>query len=62
MKSGYFYVLVHPSDLNFNTGGGMRALLSLGRLIETILLIAMKLVVIFFAAIVAFIAALTWKK
>jgi len=40
----------------------MRALLSLGRLIETILLIAMKLVVIFFAAIVAFIAALTWKK
>lgn len=40
----------------------MRALLSFFKLIETILLIAIKLVLVFFAAIVAFIAALTWKR
>jgi len=40
----------------------MQALLSFIKLIETILRVAIKLVLIFFAAIVAFIAALTWKK
>ncbi len=40
----------------------MRALLSFLKLGETVLRIALKLVLIFFAAIVAFIAALTWKR
>lgn len=40
----------------------MQALLSFFKLIETILRVAIKLVLIFFPAIVAFIAALTWKK
>ncbi len=40
----------------------MQALQSFLKLIETVLRISIKLVLIFFAAIVAFIAALTWKK
>jgi len=40
----------------------MQALQSFFKLIETILRISIKLMLIFFAAIVAFIAALTWKK
>jgi hypothetical protein len=40
----------------------MRALLSFLKLTETVLRIALKLVLVFFAAFVAFIAALTWKK
>ena len=40
----------------------MKALLSFFKLIETMLLIAIKLVLVFYAAIVVFIAALTWKK
>ena len=48
--------------LGVENGGGMRALLSFFKLIETMLLIAIKLVLVFCAAIIAFIAALTWKK
>ena len=40
----------------------MKALLSFLKLIETILLIAIKLVLFFYAGIVALIAALIWKK
>ena len=40
----------------------MRALLSFLKLSETVLRIALKLVMVFIAAFVAFIAALTWKK
>jgi hypothetical protein len=40
----------------------MQALQSFFKLTETVLRIAIKFVLIFFAAIVAFIAALTWKK
>jgi hypothetical protein len=40
----------------------MRALLSFLKLAETVLRICMKLVLVFVAGIVAFIAALTWKR
>lgn len=40
----------------------MRALLSFLKLAETALRISMKLVFIFIAGIVAFIATLTWKR
>lgn len=42
--------------------GSMRLVLNFLGLIETILRIAIKLVLIFTAAFVAFIAAITWKK
>jgi len=40
----------------------MEALLSFAKLAETILRIAIKLVLIFFAFLVTFVAALVWKK
>jgi len=40
----------------------MRLVLNLLSLIETFLRIAIKLVLVFFAAFAAFIAAITWKR
>jgi hypothetical protein len=44
------------------SGGSMRLVLNLLGLIETILRIAIKLVFFFFAAFIAFIVAMTWKR